>query len=352
MPKDTCHQETRPLNFRDQSFLHEAQLAFLEELQSRGGSLIATSQAYQMKSSELARRACALGLMSFWQATDYDCERKSSRNLPSFIALEDCLVSLREKHGTFGEENNMLCLQAGIAKMRRDETWSLDTFLTFLKAGENLFACCRDEEGITSKYAPWGLDALDRMSTRILRESPRMREELTSMADAQIEIYFDHLSEEEINEGTFDIVAISRGESQSPAWIAGKLLAMGLVHLAAPALDPVLDRETRAATALQMDASPLTIASRYAESLSRIYHQDKRITAAGRHTMRLRLALAEAGLRQLTQTNADPYQVMTILDHLDKAAGVSAPFSNETVALSFAGHSRLFLAQQMSSAPR
>jgi hypothetical protein len=341
MPKDTSQAEVAPRIFQDQSLLHEAQLAFLEELQMRGGSLIATSHAFQITSADLARRACLLGLMSYWQATDYASVTKSNKSLPSYIALEDCLVALTERHGTFGEEHNFLALKVGIAKLRKDEAWSLDGFQSFLKAGETLFASCRDEFGVTSVFAPWGLDALDRTSVRILRENKNLRQSLHGIADAQIELYFDHLGEYEINAGTFDAVSIARGENRSPAWISGKLLAMGLTHLAWRSLDPVLDPETRRLTLQAMDNSALAIAGLYAKKISLAIAQDADLSASERHIARLRLAAAEAVLRQVTELSVQPFTLMGVLDHLDRACHEAQIKSPDVLALSFAGHTRL-----------
>lgn len=350
MPKDTVAPEVQARMLQDNVFLYEAQIAFLEEIHRRGGSLIATSHAFQVSPAELARRACMLGLMSFWQATDYDTSPTSSPNLPCYIALEDCLVAMTERHGTFDEEENLLALQVGISKIKRDETWSLSSFQAFLKAGETLFASCRDEEGVTSIFASIGLDALDRTSFHILKENGGLRHKLYGSADTLIEAYFDylsedfdHLSEEEVETGTFDVISVARGQHKSPAWITGKLLVSGLIPLHHFSIDPVIDRETRALAMAEMNYSALTIASRYADALMSVYTQARHIDDTNRHLMRLRLAAAEAGLKQLTELNAQPSQIMPILDQLDRAAREAGTAAHKTSYYSFAGHSRLFL---------
>jgi len=341
MPRDTLQTEIPARIFQDQSLLHEAQIAFLEEIQMRGGSLIATSHAFQITSAELARRACLLGLMSYWQSTDYGTVRTPNKSLPSYIALEDCLSALLERHGSFGEEENFLTLKVGISKLRKDETWSLDAFQTFLKAGETLFASCRDEFGVTSVFAPWGLDALDRTSTRILKENKGVRQSLRAIADAQVELYFDHLGEYEIEAGTFDTMSIARGENRSPAWISGKLLVMGLTHVARNTLDPILDPETRRFTLQAMENSALTIAGLYAQHMHLALHREPLNQSEEYRTARLRLAVVESVLRQMTELTVQNYNLMGVLDHLDRAryeVGMNAP---EALALSFAGHTRL-----------
>jgi hypothetical protein len=343
MPKDAVAPEVQARALQDNLFLYEAQISFLEEIHRRGGSLISTSYAFQISSAELARRACLLGLMSFWQATDYDTRPTSNPNLPCYIALEDCLVAMTERHGTFEEEENLLALQVGISKIKRDETWNLSSFNAFLKAGETLFATCRDEEGVTSVFASIGLDALDRTSSYILKENPFLRHKLHDSADMLIETYFDHLSEEEVNAGIFDIISVARGQNQSPAWVAGKLLVCGLIPLHHSSLDPVLDQDTRARAMTEMNNSALTIASRYSDALMKIHSQARHIDETSRHIMRLRLAAAEAGLRQLTELNAHPYQIMSILDQLDRAAKEAGISANKTSYYSFAGHTRAFL---------
>lgn len=219
----------------------------------------------------------------------------------------------------------------------------MESFLAVMKAGETLFASCRDESGLTSVFAPCGLDALDRTSSRILRSTPSLRSQLHAEADAQIERYFDHLDEDQIRYGEFDMISIARGEMHSPAWIAGKLLAMGLIDTAQPALDPVLHPETRCATMRQMEDSPLSIAIHYATALLDIHRHKSDIPEPNRHTLRLRIAAAEALLQQLDELTVQPHHITSILDHLDRGAGEAGAAGNTLISLSFAGHSRLHM---------
>jgi hypothetical protein len=341
MPKDTVSPECSSRIIQDHTLLHDAQLAFLEEVDKCGGSFIATSHRYQMKSSEIARRACLLDLMSFWQASDYDAARKSNHNLPSYIALEDCLVAIKERHGNFGLEQDFLAVQDGVYKMRREETWSIENFTSFLRAGERLFASCRDSFGVTSVFSPIGLDALDRMSSRVLSENPGLKQQIQAGGDNLVERYFDHLSEEDLQKGHFDIISIARGENISPAWIVGKLLVMGLTNAASPTLDPVLDPETRAMTVVQMDRSPLSIAKDIASRLDTIIRTNTEVSDRCRYGLRLRLAAAEATLRQICEMTATRTAIMSALDHLDRAISDAGSVADSLNVYSFAAHTRM-----------
>lgn len=341
MPKDVVSIDQIAQTFQDRSLFHEAQMAFLEEVEARGGSLIATSYALSLKSAELARRAGALELLSFWQAADYDATRKSNHNLPSFLALDECLTAMRERHGCFGQEQNMLFLQAGIAKMTRDETWSMDAFTSFLKAGEDLFAAARDATGTTTIFAPIGLDALDRTAGRIVTDNPRLRAQLEAPGEEIFDRYFDHIPLSDIEQGYINIIAISRAENRSPAWISGKAIALGMIPLHHPMLDPILDPIQRHETAVEMDHSALTIIRHYHEALARKAHQDRSLDEISRHSLRLHLAVAAAGLRQINELDATPARLMAIVDHLDRGMREIGRHSDSLHPLSMAAQMRL-----------
>lgn len=341
MPKDVVSIDQIAQTFQDRSLFHEAQMAFLEEIEARGGSLIATSLALSLTSADLARRAGALELLSFWQAADYDAARKSNHNLPSFIALDECLTAMRDRHGCFGQDHNMLFLKAGIAKFSREETWSMDAFTAFLKAGEDLFAAARDTTGVTTIFAPIGLDALDRTAERILMDNPRLRAQLQAPGEEVFDRYFDHLSLCDIEQGHIDIITISRAENRSPAWISGKVIALGMMPLHHPVLDPILDPGQRHETAVAMDSSALTILRRYHEALTRRAHQDRSLDEASRHSLRLHLAVAAAGLRQVNELDATPARLMAIADHLDRGLREIGRRSDGLQAYAMAAQMRL-----------
>lgn len=333
----------------DNSILHSAQLSFIEEIEACGGSYIAASHAFRMKSGEMARRAGMLELMSFWQAADFDSEGKSDKNLPSFIALEDCIFALEENFGTLGQDADFQALRIGISRMKKNKIWSFENLGAFLRAGESLFAKCRDALGVTSVYCTYGLDALDRVSVRILKENPSIAEALYSYADDAIDQYFDHLSEGQIQRGEFNIAAISRGEGQSPAWICGKIIVMGLSRLSDPVLDPILDPEMRRKSHALMDMSSLSIAEEYAGEMNKLVMRKRTLEPGKRTSVRLRISAAMAGLRQLSEMTTTPRQIASILDHLDSALREAGAIAGALQAYSFAGRSRLHSAHQLAN---
>jgi len=325
-----------------------AQMAFLEEVQSCGGSLIATSHAYRITSAEIARRACILELLSFWQSSDFDCEGQSDRNLPSYIALEDCIFALEEQFGMLDAETDFGRLRVGINRLRREEIWTRENLSDFLKSGESLFGGCRDHLGTTSVYAAYGLDALDRTSCRILQDNPELRAELHHHADIRMETYFDHLSEDDIERANFSVAAISRGERAYPAWVCGKILAMGLSRISSPALDPVLDPEVRAQSTSLLKLSPLAIARQYHKALDTAAMIKASMSQDARHAVRLRLAAAAAGLGQISERTATPRKIRTILEHLDDGAKRAGKAGKQLHAISFACHTSLISRERHS----
>ena len=133
-------------------------------------------------------------------------------------------------------------LQSGISRLKRDEPWTSPAFLSFLAAGEVFFEGWRGKDELGPARFAGGMRALDRTALLVLSSFPNVKAAILQLADTRIDRFFDHLKDDDAGLDHFEISAISRGEGCSPASVCGRLLAMGLVRLSDPVLDPVLDR--------------------------------------------------------------------------------------------------------------